>query len=90
MYKKRRQATDKAAYPVVFVNCTCAQGEGVIPHFIEVTVYAVQAELPFITVVTAALSITSSSSVTVAHSISMTGSLRASNTCFKLNQTEDG
>lgn len=58
----------------------CAQGEGVVPNFIEVAVNTVQAELPFITLVTAALSVAPTTAIAVAHSISVTRSFRAPNT----------
>lgn len=69
---------------------TCAQGEGVIPHFIEVAVDAVQAELPIVAVVTAALAVPSTSPVAVAHPVSMTRSVRASHTGFKELNHKDG
>lgn len=76
---------------VVFVlKHTCAQGEGVIPHFAEVAVDAVQAELPFVAVVTAALAVPSTGPIAVAHPVSMTRSVRAPHTGFREWNHEDG
>lgn len=58
-------------------SCTCAQREGVVPHFVEVTVDTVEAELPFVNAVTAALPVSSASPVAVTYSISVTRSLGA-------------
>ena len=68
--------TTAAVYLLVSVlNCTCAKGEGVIPHFVEVAVGAVEAEVPFVALVTAALSVSSASPVAITHSITVTWSL---------------
>lgn len=61
---------------------TCAQGEGVVPHFTEVAISAVEAELPFVTGVTAALPVPATSPVAVTRSISVTRSFRAPHTGY--------
>lgn len=61
---------------------TCAQREGVVPHFAEVAVDAVQTELPLVTVDTAALPVSSARTVAVAHSISVTRSVGAPHAGF--------
>lgn len=60
------------------VTVTCAEREGVVPGFVEVADDAVQAEVACVTVVTAALSVTSPSAVAIAHPVSMTGPFGAS------------
>lgn len=69
--------------PVSVVKHTCTQRESVVPHFVEVAVDAVEAELPFVTVVTAALPVSSASPVAIAHPVPMTRSVRAPHTGFK-------
>lgn len=67
-------------------KCTCAQREGGVPHFVEVAVDAVQAELPFVGVVTAALAVASASSVAVTLSVSVTRRVRAAKTGFQKHE----
>lgn len=69
------------------MNCTCAQGEGVVPHFVKVAVYAIQAELSFISVITAALSVAAAGPVAVADPVSVTRSLRSSHAGFIKKKT---
>jgi len=85
--KRWRQVTTRAGGPACSPDpcrrCTCAQGEGVVPHFVEVAADAVEAGVPLIGGVTAALSIAAASPVAIALSISVTRPLRASHTGFE-------
>ena len=68
---------------VCVFECTSAQSEGIVLHFAEVAVHAVKAELPPVTMVTAAPAVPSASSVAVTHPISVTRSVGAPDTGFR-------
>lgn len=68
---------------------TCAEREGVVPGCAEVAVRAVQAELACVTVVAAALSVTSPSAVAIAHPVPVTRPFGTSHASYD-QKTETG
>lgn len=78
--QKKKKKNSWWGYSSRLLKSTCAQRKGFVPHFVEVAIDAVQAKIPFITVVTAALSVPSTSPVAITHPVSMTRSVRAPHT----------
>ena len=56
---------------------TCAEGEGGVRHLAEVTVDALQAGLPLVTVVTTAVPVPAAGRVAVARPVAVAGAVRA-------------